>query len=163
MPWRILLPELLANDSLRTQDDLVRALGERGHAVTQATVSRELKRMGVTKVDGAYRLPPRPEIGAPIHAFTATAQDCFVVIRTDPAFATVVAQAIDAAAFKVETSFKDEVTLNVYIYAKPGAGVDSQTFFITLRPKGQGTKTQWLVTNFVPSSGVPPVPAPDAV
>ena len=72
MPWRILLPELLANDSLRTQDDLVRALGERGHAVTQATGSRELKRMGVTKVDGAYRLPPRPEIGAPSHAFTET-------------------------------------------------------------------------------------------
>ena len=97
MPWRILLPELLANDSLRTQEDLVRALEEQGHTVTQATVSRELKRMGVTKVDGAYRLPPRPEVGAPIHAFTSTAQDCFVVIRTDPAFATVVAHAIDAA------------------------------------------------------------------
>jgi transcriptional regulator of arginine metabolism len=98
MPWRILLPELLASDELRTQDDLVRALAERGHTVTQATVSRELKRMGVTKVDGAYRLPPPPEIGAPIHAFAATAQDCFVVIQTDPAFATVVARAIDSAA-----------------------------------------------------------------
>src|SRR5262245_49250881 len=98
MRWRELLPELLADGSLRTQEDLVQALAERGHTVNQATVSRELKRQGVTKVEGAYRLPPRPEVGAPIHAFTATAQDCFAVIRTDPAFATVVAHAIDAAA-----------------------------------------------------------------
>jgi transcriptional regulator of arginine metabolism len=97
MRWRELLPELLADGSLRTQEDLVQALADRGQTVNQATVSRELKRMGVTKVDGAYRLPPRPEVGAPIHSFTATAEDCFVVIKTDPAFATVVAHAIDAA------------------------------------------------------------------
>jgi hypothetical protein len=71
-------------------------------------------------------------------------------------------KAIDAAAFKVETSFKGELTLNVYIYAKPGADVDSQTFFITLRPKAHGKNKKWLVTNFVPSSGVPPVPVAEA-
>jgi len=70
--------------------------------------------------------------------------------------------AIDAAAFKVETSFKNELTLNVYIYAMPGAGVDSQTFFIVLRPQGDGKNKKWLVTNFIPSSGVPPVPVADA-
>jgi hypothetical protein len=70
--------------------------------------------------------------------------------------------AIDAAAFKVETSFKNELTLNVYIYAKRGAGVDSQTFFIVLRPQGDGKNKKWLVTNFIPSSGVPPVPVADA-
>src|SRR5688572_2247794 len=31
------------------------------------------------------------------------------------------AAAIDGAAFKVETSFKNELTLNVYLYAKPGS------------------------------------------
>jgi len=72
------------------------------------------------------------------------------------------AEAIDAAAFKVETSFKNEVTLNVYIYAKPGAEVKSQTFYIVLRPKGQGENKRWLVTNFVPSQSVPPVPAAEA-
>jgi hypothetical protein len=70
--------------------------------------------------------------------------------------------AIDAAAFKVETSFKDEVTLNVYLYAKPGAEVQSQTFFITLKPKGQGADRRWFVTNFVPSNSTPPVPAAEA-
>src|SRR4030095_5803205 len=97
MQWRELLPELLADGTLRTQEDLVQALADRGHTVNQATVSRELKRQGVIKVEGAYRLPPRPQVGAPIHAFTTTAQDCFVVVRTDPAFATVVAHAIDGA------------------------------------------------------------------
>jgi hypothetical protein len=69
------------------------------------------------------------------------------------------AQAIDAAAFKVETSFKNELTLNVYLYAKPKSGIMSQPFYIVLRPKGEGKSKHWLVNNFIPSSGVPPVPA----
>lgn len=72
------------------------------------------------------------------------------------------AKAIDAAAFKVETSFTNELTLNVYLYAKPGSGVPSQPFFIVLRPHGEGKDKRWLVTNFVPSAGVPPVPVAEA-
>ena len=72
------------------------------------------------------------------------------------------AKAIDGAAFKVETSFPKELTLNVYLYAKKGSGVDSQPFFIVLRPHGEGKSKRWLVTNFVPSAGVPPVPVAEA-
>ena len=72
------------------------------------------------------------------------------------------AQALDAASFKVETSFKNELTLNVYIYAKPKSGVQSQPFYIVLRPHGQGTHKKWLVNNFIPSSGVAPVPVAEA-
>ena len=72
------------------------------------------------------------------------------------------AQAIDGAAFKVETSFRDELTLNVYLYAKAGSGIPSQPFFIVLRPTGQGKNKKWLVSNFIPSAGVPPVPVGEA-
>ena len=56
------------------------------------------------------------------------------------------ATAIDAAAFKIETSFKNELTLNVYLYAKPNSGVTSQPFYIVLRPHGQGENRHWLVS-----------------
>jgi len=96
--WRESLREILATtSSIRTQEDAVAALAEHGHAVNQATVSRELKRMGVSKVRGIYRLPVRPELGAPIHAFQTTSPGCLIVIRTDPAFAAVIAEAIDQA------------------------------------------------------------------
>ena len=72
------------------------------------------------------------------------------------------AKAIDGAAFKVETSFKNELTLNVYLYAKPKSGVTSQPFYIVLRPHGQGKHRHWLVNNFVPSSGAVIVPSGEA-
>lgn len=98
MSWRPLIPELLATGDYRTQGELVRALSERGHRVDQATVSRELRALGVTKVDGIYRLPGPPDVGAPIHRFAITAAGCLVVVITEPAFAMVVGQAIDSAA-----------------------------------------------------------------
>ena len=61
---------LLSSQRLTTQAALVRALTEAGHSVNQATVSRELKRLGVEKIDGVYCLP-RPRTGAPVHRFTA--------------------------------------------------------------------------------------------
>lgn len=97
MPWRTLLPELLSAGSFRTQGELVRALGDAGHDVNQATISRELAAMGVAKIDGVYRMPASPALGAPVHRFRATANECLVVIHTDPAFAMVLAQAIDGA------------------------------------------------------------------
>ena len=50
--------EIVAAHPVATQDELARELGRRGAAVTQATVSRDVKRLGLVKVadrDGAYR------------------------------------------------------------------------------------------------------------
>ena len=98
MNWRDLLPELLTAGEHRTQADLVAALAAEGHEVNQASVSRELATLGVRKVGGVYRLPPSPHAGAPIHAFSTTSGGCLAIVRTEPAFAMVVAQAIDAAS-----------------------------------------------------------------
>ena len=89
--------DLLRSRRLTTQAELVSALAQAGHEVNQATVSRELRRLGVEKVDGAYRLP-RPRSGAPVHRFQITAGGCLVVLNTEPAFASVLAQRIDRGA-----------------------------------------------------------------
>jgi hypothetical protein len=68
------------------------------------------------------------------------------------------AKALDAASFKVESSHPGELTLNVYIFAKPKSGVKSQSFYIVLHPYGQGKHKRWLVNYWIPSSGAYIVP-----
>jgi transcriptional regulator of arginine metabolism len=97
MQWHDLLPQLLATGDYRTQGDLVRALADAGHDVNQATVSRQLAWLGARKVDGVYRLQESPLAAAPVHTFRITAHGCLAVVKTDPAFAMVLAQAIDDA------------------------------------------------------------------
>jgi len=45
--------EILDDLTIRTQADLVRALERRGYSVTQATVSRDVRRLGLVKVQDA--------------------------------------------------------------------------------------------------------------
>lgn len=98
MNWRTAIPELLSTRDLRTQDEVVRAVEQAtGRRINQATVSRELNALGARKVDGVYRLPPPPELGAPVHAFVATANGCLAVVKTDAALAAKLAIAIDTA------------------------------------------------------------------
>lgn len=69
------------------------------------------------------------------------------------------AKAIAGASFKVESSHPGELTLNVYVFAKPKSGVKSQSFFIVLHPHGKGKNKRWLVNYWIPSSGAVVVPA----
>ena len=50
--------ELIAEQEIDTQDELARALNERGYPVTQATVSRDMRELKLIKVasaNGGYR------------------------------------------------------------------------------------------------------------
>lgn len=47
--------EIIAQYELDTQEDLVAMLQERGYKVTQATVSRDVKQLGLVKVAGTSR------------------------------------------------------------------------------------------------------------
>ena len=96
MTWNDHLLELVQTGTFRKQGELVDALAERGFVVHQGSVSRELRSLGVTKVRGVYVVPDTPQ-GAPLHDFQVTAGGCMVVLRTLPAFANVLAQAIDAS------------------------------------------------------------------
>lgn len=95
--WRTTLQQLLTETDLATQGEVVDALRRRGHAVTQATISRELQTLGVRKRDGSYRLPPPAELPAPVHAVALAYGGGLAVVRTEPAHAAVLARLLDAA------------------------------------------------------------------
>ncbi|MBW1878280.1 MAG: arginine repressor [Deltaproteobacteria bacterium] len=98
MHWRTVLPNLIADHRFQTQSEIVRALErETGLQLNQATISRELATIGAQKIGGVYRLAPAPDLGVPIRSFQLTAAGCLVVVKTEPAFANVIGQAIDGA------------------------------------------------------------------
>ena len=91
---------------VRKQDELVRRLREEGHEVTQSSISRDLRDLGVLKAAGRY-LPPDDgnrsldDFGA-LRQFVrgvATAGSVLTVLRTTIGAAQSVAAAIDKAAW----------------------------------------------------------------
>lgn len=105
--------EIVDARAIRTQAELVDALAERGIEVTQATVSRDIRRLGLVKVqdaDGAsrYALPPpgdapagaaRDALRGALREFaTDTAVGgALLAVRTQVGAANAVAVAIDRA------------------------------------------------------------------
>jgi transcriptional regulator of arginine metabolism len=51
-----LISELISKNVIRSQAEIVTRLRRRGFAVTQASVSRDLEDLGITKHNGKYRL-----------------------------------------------------------------------------------------------------------
>lgn len=97
MAWRTTLDDLLDTADLATQGQIVAALKAQGFGVTQATVSRQLATLGVVKRRGFYRHAPVRDIGAPILDVQLGGAGGLAVVRTLPAHASVVAQAIDTS------------------------------------------------------------------
>jgi len=104
---RAAIVRLLRGGVVRTQDDLVRLLRGDGHDVTQSSISRDLRELGVLKAGGRYALPP-DEISRSNGDFGALAQfvreirtagPSITVIRTTIGAAQSVAVAIDRAAW----------------------------------------------------------------
>ena len=108
-----IITELLDENEVSTQLQLQRLLARRGHEVTQATVSRDLDRMGVLRVRRHGRLvyalseesdlTPADPVGAVVLALglvrTMEASGNLVVLKTGPANAHPVAFAFDNASF----------------------------------------------------------------
>ena len=101
--------EIVEQHPVRTQEELAAALGRRGYAVTQATVSRDIKRLGLVKArtgrDGMrYVLPEQPSpvdvlrrlrYAAAEYVLSVDAGEDLVVIHTVTGCANAVAEAID--------------------------------------------------------------------
>ncbi len=60
--------DLIARESILTQEDLVDRLGQAGLVVTQATLSRDLKELGLVKTAEGYSTPAEwgGEAAAPV-------------------------------------------------------------------------------------------------
>jgi len=104
---RTAIVRLLRNDLVCKQGELVRMLQRDGYAVTQSSVSRDLRDLGVLKAGGRYVMPP-DEITRANGNFGALAQfvrqiqpagTCLTVVKTTIGSAASVAVAIDKAAW----------------------------------------------------------------
>jgi transcriptional regulator of arginine metabolism len=93
--------------AVRRQSDLVGLLKQDGFEVTQSSVSRDMRELGVLKAQGRY-LPPGEEVSQAQGSFSAierfvrdirTAGPSITVIRTSVGAAGSVAVAIDKAAW----------------------------------------------------------------
>jgi transcriptional regulator of arginine metabolism len=107
------LLRILHEGTAASQLDIVRALQESGHEVTQATVSRDLQELGATKVrqNGGfvYRLADelphgagdlvRRNLNTTMQEFAISVQAAasLVIVKTAPGHASAVARAMDLA------------------------------------------------------------------
>ena len=101
--------ELVSRGQATTQDDLRRKLAERGIRVTQATVSRDLEKLGLAKTRKGYVLTSSAENTADSHpTFSLLLKEFlrearlagnFVVVRTHPGTAHTVAEGLDRQAW----------------------------------------------------------------
>lgn len=104
--------ELIEQQEIETQEELARQLAGAGFQVTQATVSRDIREMSLTKVVGRNGRPKyavRDYSGSPVHTYSdryarvfqdgvvsMTQADNLLVIKTVSGMAMAVAAAIDA-------------------------------------------------------------------
>ena len=107
---RTAIVRLLRHAPVRRQQELVRLLKREGHAVTQSSVSRDLRELGVLKHSEGYVLPDNAELAARTQdKFSAVAQfvrevrtagTSITVVKTTIGSAGSVAAAIDKAGWE---------------------------------------------------------------
>jgi len=104
--------ELIQNQNISTQEEVAEALRSEGFNVTQATVSRDIKELGLIKVTIGndiykYALPidvtvPQSRLKFMIKEFVLKCDhsENIIVIKTPPGNAQAVASVIDSAQWK---------------------------------------------------------------
>lgn len=88
------LRQLLEQETIGDQAELLARLTALGHALTQPTLSRQLKRLGYAKRDGLWQ-PPEQTESLQIRRL-AIAPPNLLVLKTDPGFANALAARLDA-------------------------------------------------------------------
>ena len=91
------LSELIETGEFDSQEALLSAIQEKGFEITQATLSRDLKRIGAVKRGGRYTLGP---VGYALDGFSKVVQTQYVepnlvVVKTTPGLAQAAASMID--------------------------------------------------------------------
>lgn len=103
--------EIITENIIETQDDLIEKLRESGFAVTQATISRDIKQLGLVKTatkSGGYQYTAsKTEVSGNETKFknimketvlSAQNAENIVVVKTYPGMANAAAAAMDALA-----------------------------------------------------------------
>jgi transcriptional regulator of arginine metabolism len=124
---REVIARIIRARRIGTQEELLAALAEAGERATQATLSRDLARLGARRVsrpDGGafYELAPEGDPLALLRGQIASiaANGSLVVVRTVPGSANAIARAIDLAQIpEVLGTIAGDDT----IFVAPGAGL----------------------------------------
>lgn len=137
------IAELIQNRSIETQDDLAAALRDAGFSVTQATVSRDIKEMGLVKTPGEnntcyYAIPGRETVryseDRMKRLFAASVQyidssENLIIIKTLPGEAQGVASAIDHSGWpEIIGTVAGDDTIMVVVKPKSMTPVLQQRF-----------------------------------
>lgn len=99
--------DLVANQPPATQDDMVHRLARMGLRVTQGTLSRDIKELGLVKTAEGYATPgdlggeaapPTPSLAHLLREFVTDVRQAqnLLVVKTTPGSAQPVAAALDA-------------------------------------------------------------------
>ncbi len=89
--------EIISSQPIATQQELAAHLSRRGIAATQSSVSRDIVKLGLTKLDGYYVAPEDAvKVGGPVVAID-TAGDNIIVVKTEVGLAQPAALTIDRA------------------------------------------------------------------
>ncbi len=95
--------EMLATQQLRRQVEIGRLLRKQGFKVTQSSVSRDLKALGIVRREGVYRLPEKKGEEASIGKMeqfiqrVRSAGPYMLVFDTSPGTAKAVGEALKSA------------------------------------------------------------------
>lgn len=112
--------EILATSPMRRQIEIGRALRKQGFRVTQSSVSRDLKAMGIVRQNGVYR-PPTPRgnetVLGKMEEFirrVRSAGPYMVILETSPGTAKGIAVALKQAAWpEIKGALAEDDTLFV--------------------------------------------------
>lgn len=89
--------EIVGSKRIATQQALAAELARRGVAATQSSVSRDIEKLGLTKVKGYYSAPQAAlDRGGPVTEVD-TAGDNLIVVKTEVGLAQPAALTIDRA------------------------------------------------------------------
>ncbi len=96
------LINLLNAQELTNQAEVVRVMREMGYEVTQPSISRDFRELGVVKIDGSYSLGLGSRVGenyssASLVRSVVSVGENLIVVKTNPGAASVVAAALDAS------------------------------------------------------------------
>ena len=100
--------ELVSREPMVTQEEMVRRLSQQGLKVTQATLSRDIKEIGLVKTSEGYAAPgamteaaPTPSLSHLLREFVVDVREAqnLLVIKTPPGSAQPVARALDAESW----------------------------------------------------------------
>ena len=122
--------ELIDREPMVTQEEMVKRLQQQGLQVTQATLSRDIKELGLVKTVEGYAAPgtvsevapPTPSLSHLLREFVVDVREAqnLLVLKTNPGSAQPVAAALDAASWPemVGTIAGDDTILLISSSAK---------------------------------------------